>query len=73
MKEYGNTATGDAMGVNAGCGNRAVAAHAKNLHAASKMSGSISSSIAPSKTLAHPPGAKSSVLKTPHATARPLD
>lgn len=70
--DYGNKCTGDSMGHNAGSGNRAVASHVKDLHSASKMSGSVSSSIKP-KSLKHAPGAPSSVLKTPRATSRPID
>lgn len=74
LKDGGaDEATEDAQGHNAGKGNRAVANHIKNIHAAAKNSGSVSSSIAPSRTIAHAPGAKSSALKTPRATSRPID
>lgn len=63
---YGNKCDGPSMGDNAGKGNRAVANHIKGLHAAAGHNGnSVSSMIAPSKTLVHPPGASSNVLKTP--------
>jgi hypothetical protein len=62
--------TETASGVNAGKGNRAVAAHIKNLHAASAMSGSVSSSIAPSKTLVHAQNANSNTNKKPHTTPK---
>lgn len=65
--EYGNKCSGDSMGDNAGKGNRAVAAHIKGIH---KSGNAISSTIAPSKTLIHPPGAASSVLKTPVVAPR---
>lgn len=68
MSNYSNM---EMKGDNAGCGNRAVASHIKDLHAASVHSGSVSSRIRPSRSLAHPPGAASSVLKTPRATSRP--
>jgi hypothetical protein len=72
--EYGNKTNGVSMGDNAGKGNRAVASHIKGLHAAAGHSGnSVSSTIAPSKTLVHAPGAASSVLKTPHPTPKPMD
>lgn len=70
--DYGNKCAGNSMGHNVGRGNRAVANHVKNLHAASVHSGSVSSMVAPSKTLIHPPGAPESVLKTPRATSRPI-
>ncbi len=43
-----NNMNGAVCGVNAGTGNRAVASHIKDLHAASKYSGSVSSSAKPS-------------------------
>lgn len=61
--KYGNDCSGASMGPNAGMGNRAVAGHIKNLHAASKMSGSVSGSAKPSMSKA--PGTPASVLKKP--------
>lgn len=58
-----NTDKGQSGGVNAGKGNRAVASHIKNLHAASKMSGSVSGSAKPA--MSKSPGAPVSVLKKP--------
>lgn len=62
--KYGNDCDGDAMGDNAGKGNRAVASHIKNIHAASKNSGSVSSMAKPSMTMKQP-GAPMSSLKMP--------
>lgn len=67
--EYGNKASGVSMGDNAGKGNRAVAAHVKALHTSGN---AVSSMIAPSKTLVHPPGAASN-NSAPRATSKPLD
>lgn len=51
MSQYKNS---DMKGDNAGCGNRAVAAHVADLHAAAKMSGSVSSRTKPSRGHAAP-------------------
>ena len=62
---YGNDCDGDAMGDNAGKGNRAVASHIKSLHnGAGKNGNSVSSMIGP-KSMKHAPGAPESVLKSP--------
>jgi hypothetical protein len=69
--EYGNNCKGVSMGANAGKGNRGTAAHVKNLHAAARLSGSVSSMTKPSRGHAAP-GASESVLKKPRATSRPI-
>lgn len=68
MAQYPNLAL---RGDNQGCGNRATAAHVKNLHAAARLSGSVSSTAKPSRGNA--PGAPLSALKTPRKTKRPID
>lgn len=61
---YANTLNGCNKPGN--CGNRAVAGHIKSQHdGAGKSGNSVSGQIKPSRSLAHPPGASSSVLKTP--------
>lgn len=63
-----------ACGCNAGMGNRAVAAHIRDVHrAANHSSDWVSSSTPPSRaSIAHAPGA-ASYAKMPRATSRPID
>lgn len=74
LKDGGaDEATENASGHNAGKGNRAVAAHIKNLHAASAMSGSVSSTVAPNKTLVFAQHSASAQGVQGKPAARPLD
>lgn len=61
-----------AAGCNAGMGNRAVADNIKGVHMGHS-SDWTSSRVKPARSIAHAPGASSSVLKTPRATSRPID
>lgn len=69
----GNYANSEMKGDNSGCGNRAVADHIRSVHSSKNGGDWTSSQIRPDRSLAHAPGAASSVLKTPRATKRPID
>jgi hypothetical protein len=70
-KDMGNYPNMAMKGDNQGCGNRAAAAHVKNLHEAARLSGSVSSTTKPARR--SQPGAPASALKSPRATKRPRD
>lgn len=71
--DYGNKCTGDAMGHNAGMGNRSAAESVKAQHKVSKHATDWVSSRAKPMRSGAAPGASASVLKTPRTTKRPID